>query len=257
MVKDSPFHRFFYLHIPKTAGRYMWGLISKNFEKTDALFWSDKNERRMPMSIRQHLSKDAFCGHSYYEFKELFPNDGPLFVFTMLREPSERLYSQYMHLTIARPDLNLSLRDFILGKGNTCPSDNVQSRMIGSKIKIDHAGDEVNAFAEHYLKRSIELENIDDILSAAIARIKTINCFGLVERIVDSGELLSSATGMNVCARQIWRIGRLDALSSNDRNMINSINGADRELYAEALLIFNSKVESHHHGSTESNSGRN
>lgn len=234
--------RFYFLHITKTAGTYIWGLISKNFKAGDAVFWSDKNERNKPISIREHLSRGGFCGHNHYGLKEVFPNDRPLFIFTMLRHPSERFYSQYASLVRARPDLNLSLRDFVLGKNMMCPPNNIQTRMIGSRIKVEHVGDKVNPLAGHYLKRSIELENIDDVLNTAIDRIKAIDCFGIVERITESGEMLSNATGMSVHFKPTSKKKYLDTLSGKEVSLINSINGADRELYAEALLIFNSRL---------------
>ncbi len=95
----APGRRLVFLHIPKTAGSTLRRIIERQYDP-DLIFtlegWRvrEKDFRDLPADDRARIQ--VLAGHQFFGLHELLPE--PSSYVTMLRDPVERLISQYYHI---------------------------------------------------------------------------------------------------------------------------------------------------------------
>ena len=98
-----------FLHIPKTAGQSVHQFLVTLFPKR-SISPSRVNEQLVKMSIPEIRKHTIFSGHLDWALLDCL--SGPRFVFTVLREPTDRILSFYFFLrksAAALPDSQLCL----------------------------------------------------------------------------------------------------------------------------------------------------
>lgn len=237
-------NRFFFMHIPKTAGTYMWTLIPGNFPRGMATYRSDGK-----ISRRNNLEAGAFGGHWPYITNELFPSSENLFIYTILRDPIERTYSNYLQHNRERPrQQQIRLDEYLFNPYHLGFSDNMQTRMLGSSVHIyNNATDSILFSLKVFLMLSLQTENNQTVLESAAKRLNTLGDFGIKDRLTESGKRLETASGMKIDVIEDVNLHNkyVDKLSKMDVDMIKSQNGLDLELYQEAVRVFNASQKRH------------
>lgn len=87
--------RIIFLHIPKTAGQSVHEYLLGNFPK-DAVCPARVNDQMKTLSTAELARYQVFSGH--FDWSAFDALEGPRFVFTILRDPMERLLSFYFYL---------------------------------------------------------------------------------------------------------------------------------------------------------------
>lgn len=236
--------RLFFMHIPKTAGRYLWSLISGNFSPHAVGFWAPHDNHGL-LSCRNHLSLDALSGHLPYTTRDYFPDERGLFIYTTFRDPIERTFSHFLYLRQGRPDLKIELDAFLSDPYMVLLADNVQTRMLGSNIPITwmaHAEprDTIDVSIGRYLLESIETEKEDELLDRAIHRLDKLDEFGIKEHLAESVRRLCKKSGLTieVDERHSEHCKHVNSFSEADAQKVLAANKLDMELYREALRRF-------------------
>lgn len=241
-----PKDRFFFMHIPKTAGRYMWSLISANFFNKDKVgFWAPFDRQGL-LATPNPNELDVISGHISYNIDSLFTDNRPLLKLVLLRDPIERTVSQYHWVVKNHPELNLSLDEFIENPGCSMLVDNVQTRMIGTGLQIKQIGSIslpreaiIDNSVGRFLSASIITDADDDLLDRAIRRLDTC-IFGITEMLSKSAELFAERTGLTLRAIEIDYGHRKyrESLSQSMLGIIEDKNKLDSILYKEAVSRF-------------------
>lgn len=87
--------KIIFLHIPKTAGQSVHSALVNAFGK-DAVCPARVNEQLRLMSIAEINRYQVFSGH--FDWSLLDCIKGPKYVFTILRDPMDRIFSFYFYL---------------------------------------------------------------------------------------------------------------------------------------------------------------
>lgn len=92
---DVDARRVFFLHIPKTAGQSVHAALV-NAYGADAVCPARVNEQLVRLSVRELNRYRVFSGHLDWSLLDCVR--GPRYVFTVLREPRDRILSFYFYL---------------------------------------------------------------------------------------------------------------------------------------------------------------
>ena len=84
-----------FLHIPKTAGQSVHHYLISNFNK-DEIFPARVNSQALDYTVREIKKYKVFSGHFDISFLDIV--DQPKFIFTILRNPIDRILSYYFYL---------------------------------------------------------------------------------------------------------------------------------------------------------------
>ena len=145
LAKRTSGRRVVFLHIPKCAGRSV-NLLFKSY------YGSARSARAVAINDRERgpvfhekvmRARDALFVGGHFGFETLEKIRGDAFVFTMLRDPYDRLRSTYGHLrtrTKGNPMhdrvLEMSLGEFLLSQEKDILhwTDNVMARMLAARF---------------------------------------------------------------------------------------------------------------------------
>ncbi len=143
---ESPFadHRAIFVHLPKTAGTTFHSIMEREYPRAAiVVLYGDLRARVAELCARPEAELRAIravYGHFGTGLDELLP--GPSALLTLLRDPVERVVSQY-HYVRTHPEGQdhrhalegvHSLEDFVLRSPLASVSGNQQTRLLGSPI---------------------------------------------------------------------------------------------------------------------------
>lgn len=195
------------MHIPKTAGRYLKSLIDRNFEPDKIGFWAPHCWQGILAEPLDRLNElDFISGHFTPVAKELFDNARDTLQFIVLRQPIERTISHYHYIMQSHPGLRpMTLEDFLSIPETSIFADNVQTRLIGSgfslaEIKdiVGNSKDLLDPSVGAVLKASLEREDMGQLFSDAVKRLKEFDLIGIKEELFTTSQLLQSHTGVDM-----------------------------------------------------------
>jgi hypothetical protein len=229
--------RLIFLHIPKTAGSTLRRILERQYDPRHIFTlegWRvhEKDFPGLPEAVRAQVR--VLEGHQFFGLHAHLP--GPALYLTLLRDPVERLVSQYYHILRSpehylRPqvvDGGLSLAEFAHAK--LAPElDNGQLRYVAGLGDLPCGA----VGAEH-------LERARRILREQFAVV------GLVERFDESVLLMRLTLGWRPPIYQRTNIGRnrppQTPLSESDRTALREANIWEWELYCYAGELLDAAV---------------
>jgi len=94
----------YFLHIPKTGGTTFTSFLDSHY-KSDRIFPYQTWNHYLPNKNIKLKHYALARGHFGYSFRHLFPHENIRYM-TMLRNPVERVISQYHHMTVDKKNNN-------------------------------------------------------------------------------------------------------------------------------------------------------
>ena len=94
-------HPLFFLHIPKTAGTTLNAILDDNLSRKNILdLYTDDQRRQLKQTTYDQISQYALVrGHVFItDFGQILDGPVPFRVFTFLRDPVDRVVSEYFFL---------------------------------------------------------------------------------------------------------------------------------------------------------------
>lgn len=229
-----------FLHIPKTAGTSLLSRLSDNFRpKEIAPFHTGavpvrETEHQIRGSSTEELARYRLLAtHLDYGVHRLFPQRS--FYITMLRDPVERVISNYRHLKQYQTRLyeivkDMSFEDFLRSPATRDQYFNRQATQIAGVTNVDPADFQA-----------------DEALTLARKHLQEFLFVGVKERFDTSIRLLNDALGwppdhgyetLNVSDRPTSR----SDVSPGVLDLIVDRNTLDIELYDYAQRLFDERV---------------
>lgn len=234
-------------HIFKSAGTTLDRIIERQFPQ-DAMFYmeggSPQNLKKSVNLLKRILEKDRhriryIWGGSFFGVHKYLP--GPCTYVTLLRDPVERVISEYYHV-LDIPDhpahsevvsKNMSLEDYV--RNGMWLAWDGQTRFIRRVPEVSPPG-----------HGPVSLSNDD--LEIAKANLREHYIFGLTEKFDELLILLKRSFGWrtrNILYRR-QQVGRIrppkDVISAETVNIIEAHNKLDRQLYEFAKEMFEEQI---------------
>lgn len=169
----QPKHRIIFLHIPKTAGMTLHGILIRQYGKKNMHdVWSPvKIEEFCHWPEEQRASLVGLRGHLQYGAHSCFPPEPEPKYITLLREPIKRVASFY-YFVLTRPQHSLyeemttkkmTLRDMVESE-ITRETDNLHVRLIsGNRLTINgQVTREMLEQAKAHLERDFSVFGVND-----------------------------------------------------------------------------------------------
>ncbi len=231
-------HPFFFLHIPKTAGTTLNTILDDNF-LPDAILnvYTDEQKERLKETTYEEIAEyDLVRGHVFIaNFSDILDGPVPFNVFTFLREPVDRVISEFYflkswpksHLYSFLNENDVSLHEYIT-------SNHPMLKVRGRNLMVNSLS-------------GVGLESVEDRLEIAWHHLKErFIFFGLLERFDESILLMNKALGIhnafyekqNVRNRRVHR-----PVSHHDLEIIQEHNSADIQLHDRACLEFEERIQ--------------
>lgn len=91
----------FYIHLPKTGGNTIRQIFQNNYKNTNNLYSGSDIERQIEFKkkcIAQNQNGIFTTGHIYYGYHKFLSEGVPYKYYTMLRNPIDRIISQYNYI---------------------------------------------------------------------------------------------------------------------------------------------------------------
>ena len=255
---DSP---LVFVHIPKTGGLTLRAILGTFFaynEICPIVDWDEVLKRRLNLAY-YHL----FNGHFPYSIRDWLPEE-PQYI-TMLREPVERVVSQYQHekreqsagMYALVNGQDMSLDEFLHHPTAIAGSQNWQTAYIASPPLADLYADWCD-FRDQLAVGDLPTTPRYPSLGLAIAseRLQDFAFVGLTDRFTESVMLLYYKFGWfpvldfpsyNVKVGKRYR----DELDPDTIDYIETLHADDMELYAQGQAIFEAEFEAMRHSLVE------
>lgn len=224
----------------------MWSIIRQNFSPGRIGFWAPRDFQGL-FQCPDPDNLDALSGHLYYGIDGVFSDDRPLFKWTILRDPVERVVSQILY-NKRELGLSLSTKQYLLAPVTAPLASNVMVRMIGSALttrQVDKAirtpPSTIDPSIGTFLHASAMKEDPFDCFQRAIARLSSMH-FGIKEYLEASAASLSAETGMQVPVQDNEGHNKYrDALQQSEIDLIEHHNKYDILLYREMKREFENR----------------
>ena len=240
-----------FLHIPKTGGTTLHGLLSRNFtEKEQHYVQPDVSRSRaeleqLPAAERAQLR--LLHGHMAFGWHALLPT--PVTYCTFVREPVDRVVSHYNYvkygsnhfLTDPIVSHNMTITDYVKS-GISDEANNGQVRLLSGIEELAQ---------EPYGKSKISYGNNDlELLDRALAHIETHFSFvGLIERYDESVLLMKHIYHFRHSLYRKSQVGkknyRGDKPTERDIDVIKEYNQLDEQLYQCMRQRFEEALKTH------------
>jgi hypothetical protein len=255
--------KLIFLHIPKTAGQSVHAALVAAFGAA-AVCPARVNEQLFGMTVSELNSYRVFSGHLDWSLLDCVR--GPRFVFTVLREPRDRILSFYFYLRgeagrlsaseLAKPHrhgaraaLNLSPDDYFCGGTPEIRRfldglyDNFYTYFFAGRFYLAR-GPLNGRVQRHELTHEQLLERALDNLGTldAVYRVDTLDAvFARIQEL--SGGIGDASAGfrvnVNVAVEAGERVQRLRAMGATDKTFdrIDGLCHLDRQLWQRAPFV--------------------
>ena len=229
--------QIFFLHIPKTAGTSLIDILQMQVTPDEFYSMPDGIEDLQPDKLDIARAARIVRGHRMYDFQKFFTRRP--YVITLLRNPYDRVISNYAHLTrnnserllkIARMtnpergDEPVTLEEYI-----NAPS--MQNRLI--QFLIGFNGALPKPFSDH--------------LALAKVHLEFLAFFGLKERFDDSVKLLDYTFGWPpIQTEAMLNLAPADSkpqMTPEIEALMEKANGMDMAFYQYACELFDYRFQ--------------
>lgn len=238
LIENNMPHPLFFLHIPKTAGTTLNNILDDNLSRENILdLYKEEQQQKLNEMTYDQISEYALVrGHVFIgDFGKLLDGPVPFRVFTFLRNPVDRVISEYFflktwpksHLYGYMNKQNVSLTEYVT---STTPQLRQRGRngMVNSLSGIGGA-------------------TIEERLELAWYHMKErFVFFGILERFNESLLMLKRTIGLE---RTFYEKQNVRDKSSNrtatpgELEIIREHNQADIQLYDRALNEFDNRLD--------------
>lgn len=228
----------FFLHIPKTAGTTLNAVLNDNFDagKVFDVYTDDQRKVLRDTTYEELARYELVRGHVFItNFAHILDGPIPFNVFTFLREPVQRVVSEF-HFLKAWPKSHLYqfLNDNDVSLSEYVTSDRPELKWRGRNAMVNSLSGVGHA-------------SIEDGLEAAWHHIRDRFLFyGILERFDESVLLLNKYAQLNRCfyERHNVRNGKAGYVATPEElQLIQEKNRADIELYERATKEFDRRIE--------------
>jgi hypothetical protein len=228
----------FFLHIPKTAGTTLNSILDANFAPGSILdiYTEEQHQAVQGMTYNRLAEYDLVRGHIFVQdYDEILDGPVPMRMFTFLRDPVERVISEFFflkrwpksHLYKYLNENKVTLIDYVtsdIGVLRRRGSNNMTNSLSGTKGRS--IGERFEMAWRHLAKRFV--------------------FFGLLERFDESLLMLGKTVGLNETfyERQNVRAMAVDrVVTQAEIDVIAEYNRLDVRLYEAAAREFDSRVQ--------------
>jgi hypothetical protein len=180
--------RVVFLHIPKCAGTSVFQPFTFYFGSARTKYVATLDDREPGRLSDEKLkhARDALFVYGHFGFEILEKIRGDAFVFTMLRDPYDRLRSMYGYLRNRPkgPSIEMSLDEFLASRDRKILlwSDNVMARMLAARFE----------------RSSVEGMDHDALARLAIAHLDHFDHIGFVDSFNSDLNLVAATAGMSM-----------------------------------------------------------
>jgi hypothetical protein len=229
--------QIFFLHIPKTAGSSLIDILQMQVNPGEFYSFPDGPDQVQQPPIEVMQAARIVRGHRMYDFQKYFARRP--FVITLLRNPYDRVISNYAHIArnnaprlvklarVKAPERGeepVTLEEYI-------SSPPMQNRLI--QFLIGHNGALKPPYKEHVALAKVHLESLA--------------FFGLKERFDDSVKLLAYTFGWSPIKME----AKLNLAPSDSKpkvtpeiqELLEKTNKLDMELYQYACELFDHRFQ--------------
>lgn len=228
-----------FLHIPKTAGTTLNVILSDNFDEDRILdVYTDEHSRQLSETTYDDMAGyDLVRGHIFIaDYDAVFDGPVPMRLFTFLREPVERVISEYTFLkTWPKSHLYRYLNENRVSLTEYVTSDAPQLRRRGSNTMVNSLSGTVS-------------DDLDERLAVAWNNLSSrFTCFGLQERFDESLLLLKQNLGLTQTfyeRQNVQTVRAMKTITPGELDTIKEHNLYDMTLYDLASREFERRVSS-------------
>jgi len=253
--------KIIFLHIPKTAGQSVHAALVKAYGK-DAVCPARVNHQLRNLSIRELNSYKVFSGHLDWSMLDCIT--GPKYVFTILREPMDRILSFYFYLRDQAAKFSPEERELPQHRGMKAAYESSPKEYFTGgapqlrKFLDDHYDNFYSYFfaGRHYAARGQLVESIrrgeltsERVLEMAVDNLSSIDAVFTVDNMKEVFSTIQRLSGSdqeqvedvrvnvnkNVAAGD--RMSRLKALGADEVTLakLNEYCALDRELWRRCM----------------------
>lgn len=238
--KNDP---FFFLHIPKTAGTTLNSILDHNFAPESILnVYTDQEKERLRETTYEELAQfQLIRGHVFIaNFEDILDGPVPMRVFTFLRDPIDRVISEFYFLKAwPKSHLYRFLNENDISLAEYVESDHPRLAVRGQNIMVNSLS-------------GVGIDSMEDRLEMAWHHLKTrFACFGILEQFDASLMLLKKELGLTniFYERQNVRTHKVHRpVSPQTVQMIQDHNQADIQLYERACVEFDRRLHEQKEG---------
>jgi hypothetical protein len=242
--------RVLFVHIPRTGGSTVEKLMRRHLRGVFSPSYAEGAfAGKGPRWLEQY---DHYVGHNFYFSRVLLD---PVFVFTILREPLDRLYSLWAFLNEHKPERAAEYEGFLDCVRRNPHFSNHQTRFLGSRYDLITAKERVRAgeMTRRELRRQIGALRRAPVgsedLEAARSALGEMDFVGIFEDLEGSVMSLFRQWGVNIrpplpqvrvsapSTRHLVRLGDAERAEVEERNAI------DIEVYKLALERYEEQRE--------------
>lgn len=243
--------RYLFIHIPKTGGSLINGLIEQLFLPEECLLFlfNDSFYTRYQYYSEANWLKKVrfFAGHISYDLTHLVGAD---YKITFLRNPIDRVLSHYFYYRKIHINCNLTI-DF---NGNPCPlidynlswEEDLLRHLAAPTLKsLEFINLQTWQLAFNIYNRPHEIWSDREVLEMAKQHLDDFNFVGIYERLNSDLARLFQEQGWKL-PEQLERVNatverkQISEIDSHVIDVIRSQNALDIELYDYALNKFGS-----------------
>lgn len=225
-----------FLHIGKTAGTSLQESLFETM--SDAAIFHDSITNFDTVSPAEIAINDLVIGH--YTFQHVAKLRPDRFLFTFLRDPVDRVVSNYYFLRAGSPVSHYSARALQAARQMTlrefCLCEDPGVRLVTENHQAKALAYDVRPELQH---------TIDDLAAQANRNLAAFDFIGLVEYFSESVAALSEEIGLALPVKRsnVTELrARQPRPSAEDVALIRSLNAVDTALYAKARERFERTV---------------
>jgi hypothetical protein len=249
----------YFLHIPKTAGSSLSGIIRSAYPQKLAM-----PAYLIPQLLklnREEINKfQCFTGHFGTGLFSLLDRNIPCV--TMLRDPFERAVSFFYYTNkFENPGKKPDFREILNNPYTSKRIENFQALYLGYDVNLDNSLDSPNPILDWNSQTAISLEvffvellcgvDMNKIVDNAKKRLDRMEVVGIVEQFNDSAELICKFLGVSVPRKfhqenvspQKLSLGGLTYRESGEIpedviKRIDELTACDQEIYEYGKTLF-------------------
>ena len=232
--------RIIFLHLPKTAGQSVHAALTESFG-SEVICPARVNEQLCVMSRTELARYQVFSGHFDWSLLDCLP--GPKYVFTILRDPLERILSFYFYLRgkasgMEQADLEKPENQGLKAALGLSPVEYFLGGPPHLRMFLDDHYD--NFYTYYFASRQYQgrralnglrtrgLLTDSEILNLALDNMSTIDDVFTINRMQDVFGMIADLCGSDSGDKPEYRVNQNKVLDPNDRiDELRGIGGTD------------------------------